>query len=379
MDRLFAAYALFSIGAGVMLFYLPLHLFSLGGSMLEVALLTTIPAIVSMIFSGVWGKLSDKLKTRKLFMILGMAAMSAFFLSMLVLKTKFLLLLSLAGFTVLTCATEPAIQAYVTSLSPKKKGSAAGRLNAYNYAGIAAAALFGGFLYDSFGFPSLATLSALSAAAATFIVLVGFKEKIIMIAAPPSGHTPTTESKTTTGFRRVIMRLFPVYLFVFLFIVAMAAFGPIASVYLTQLGNSRTVYGIAAFLSFVVGGLVSQKIGRMADSHGRKSMLLAGGLAYVAVFAFLYFVKSPPLLPLLAWSIPLYPLGWIAATALVGDRTKENDRGVGMGLLNSFKNVGLVAGSLAGGMIAVGGVGNVFVFAAMVSAMAALLAVTGEF
>lgn len=35
MKRLFAAYALFSIGAGVMLFYLPLHLFSLGGSLLD--------------------------------------------------------------------------------------------------------------------------------------------------------------------------------------------------------------------------------------------------------------------------------------------------------------------------------------------------------
>ncbi len=378
MRALLAAYALFSVGAGVLLFYLPLHLFSLGGSLLEVALLTTISALVSALMSGAWGRLSDSVGKRKPFMIAGMAAMSLFFISLLAIGTKMGVLLALAAATALTCATEPSIQAYVTSLSPKEKGSAAGRLNAYNYAGISASALLGGFLYDSFGFSSLAILSALSAAAATLILLASFKEKIIIAAPSSARHAPIAESRPATGFWRVIMRLFPVYLFVFMFILAMAAFGPIASVYLTQLGNSRTVYGIAAFLSFVVGGLVSQKLGRMTDRHGRKIMLLAGGLAYAAVFVFLYFVKAP-LPALLAWSVPIYPLGWIASMAVVGDGTREKDRGVGMGLLNSFKSLGLIAGSLAGGFLAGFGVESVLVFAMTVSAVCSLLALFSEF
>lgn len=374
MRTLLAAYALFSIGAGVMLFYLPLHLFSLGGSLFDVALLTTISALVSALLSGVWGRVSDLMRTRKPFIVGGMAAMSLFFLSLLLaIRTKTGVLLALGMATAFTCVTEPAIQAYLTSVLPKEKGRAAGRMNAYNYAGISASALFGGFLYDRFGFSPLAALSALSAAAATLILLLGFREK--------PGLFPVNNGRSTPkagNMWRVIARLFPLYLYVFLFIVGMSTFGPISPVYLVGLGNSRSVYGIACFLSFVGAGLVSQKIGRMADSHGRKMLLIAGGLSYVAVFAFVYFVKSPPSLPLIAWSIPLYPLGWIAATALVGDKTKGEDRGAGMGLLNSFKNVGLVTGSLAGGILAAGGVGNVLVFAAIVSAMAALLAVTSS-
>lgn len=378
MRALLAAYALFSIGAGVMLLYLPLHLFSLGGSLFDVALLTTISALVSALLSGVWGRVSDSVGKRKPFIIAGMAAMSLFFISLLVIGTKTGVLLALTAVTAFTCATEPGIQAYITSLLRNEKGAAAGMMNAYNYVGISTSALFGGFLYDHFGFSPLAMLSALSAAAATIILLFGFREKLIVKTTKFRRNSFSGSGGIGGGVRRVITRLFPIYLYVFLVIVGMATFGPLSAVYLIQLGNSRTIYGITCFVSFMGAGLVSQRIGRLTDRHGRKIMLLAGGVAYSAVFIFLYFVKSP-LLSLFAWSVPLYPPGWIASTAVVGDRTTENERGLGMGLLNSFKNVGLITGSLAGGVLAVAGIGNVLVFAAIASTMAVLLAITCEF
>lgn len=371
MRALLAAYALFSVGAGVLLFYLPLHLFSLGGSLFDVALITTIPAIVSMVFSGVWGNLSDKLKTRKLFIIIGMVGMSGFFLSMLVLKTKSSLLMSLAGFTVLTCATEPAIQAYVTSLLPKdKRGAAAGKVNAYNYAGIAAAALFGGFIYDWFGFGTV-TLFAAVAGMAGVALMRGVRED-----AKRTLQTRRAET-TMRGLSGVLFGgLLALYVFMFIFMVGGSAFGPMASVYLVQLGNSRTVYGIFTFLSFIVGGLVSTRVGGLVDKYGSGNVLLLAALAYIAQFMAVYSVKAP-LPALIAWSFPIYLLGWIAAMAAVAEGTSIGNRGTGMGLLTSSKNFGMVAGSLVGGMIAgaSGGVGTVLLFSTLTSALAAIIVV----
>lgn len=370
MRALLAAYALFSVGAGVMLFYLPLHLFSLGGSLFDVALITTIPALVSMVFSGVWGKLSDELKTRKLFIIIGMAAMSAFFLSMLVLKTKSSLLMSLAGFTVLTCATEPAIQAYVTSLLPKARGAAAGKVNAYNYAGIAAAALFGGFIYDWFGFGTVTLLAAVAGMAGVAL-MIGVRED-----AKRTFQTRRAET-TRRGLGGVLFGgLLALYVFMFIFMVGGSAFGPMASVYLVQLGNSRTVYGIFTFLSFIVGGLVSTRVGGLVDKYGSGNVLLLAALAYIAQFMAVYSVKAP-LPALIAWSFPIYLLGWIAAMAAVAEGTSSGNRGTGMGLLTSSKNFGMVAGSLAGGVIAgaSGGVGTVLLFSTLTSALAAMIVV----
>lgn len=373
MRALLAAYALFSIGAGVLLFYLPLHLFSLGGSLFDVALLITIPAVVSILFSGVWGRLSDVMRTRKGFIIIGMVSISAFMflLTTAMLQSTTGVLLALAAFTILTCATEPAVQAYATSYSPSaKKGEAAGRVNASNYSGIAASALVGGFVYDLFGFDAVALLAAAAGMAGAALMFGVREDKWPLLRRT---RQPAVAARVSAPIN-VLGTLFTLYVFMFIFMVGGSAFGPLASVYLVQLGNSRTVYGIFTFLSFMVGGLVSTRIGSLADRFGGRKMLLLAALAYVVQFALVYYVKEP-LPALIAWSFPIYLIGWIAAMSVVAESTPPSGRGFGMGLLTSSKNVGMVAGSLAGGGLAVtggAGIGNVLVFSASANALGAL-------
>lgn len=127
-------------------------------------------------------------------------------------------------------------------------------------------------------------------------------------------------------------------------------------IYLTYLQDRFTTHmetlAWAFFPAALVGALFSARLGSLSDRFGRVPML-ALGLAGAGVISF-----AMPHLPSLVLIALLYTISSVmwgisepAETALVGDLTDHQRRGLAYGLYDFFENLGFTIGPLLGGVL----------------------------
>ena len=141
---------------GISTSMLPLYIHDLGGSPLEVGLVFSVFAGISIFSNILWGALSDHLGKRKLFIVFGMAAIVPIFLLM-AFQTERLYLILLRGSTALfKGAVVPTAWALATDISPPERvGTNLGVISSIETAGFAFGPIMGGLVADVYGFPFL--------------------------------------------------------------------------------------------------------------------------------------------------------------------------------------------------------------------------------
>ncbi|KON30556.1 hypothetical protein AC480_00825, partial [miscellaneous Crenarchaeota group archaeon SMTZ1-55] len=141
---------------GISTSMLPLYIHDLGGSPLEVGLVFSVFAGISIFSNTFWGALSDHLGKRKVFIVGGMAAIVPLFLLMAFQKDRLCLILLRGSTALFKGAVVPASWALVADLSPPERvGANLGVLSSIETAGFAFGPIIGGLVADLFGFPSL--------------------------------------------------------------------------------------------------------------------------------------------------------------------------------------------------------------------------------
>ena len=96
---------------------------------------------------------------------------------------------------------------------------------------------------------------------------------------------------------------------------------------------------------------LSSVIGKLCDTYGRKKILLIS----IALYAFIwlvYGIVDNIWIVIALWLIPAYTFYMISTNTMMSDLTDVSERGRGIGLLNSFYNMGAFGGSLVGGSLA---------------------------
>lgn len=139
---------------------------------------------------------------------------------------------------------------------------------------------------------------------------------------------------------------------IFPFLVCSGIVYTILSLYMAELGTTKSQIGLFYTLSASAGAVASPLLGRFADRVGRKPLLLGSMGTFAVVFGGFALATRPE--DLIAIML-LEGMGWGAlgtsASAMIADLVPSDKRGVALGLYNTAWNLGWIIGPVTGGFL----------------------------
>jgi MFS family permease len=305
------------------------------------------PAVVIMIMTNVWGSLSDRLRKRKVFMIIGFLGYAATFLVYaFVVDIIQYVVVAVIG-ACFSSAALPMGQAHLTT-NATNKGERLGYFVAAQSAGWFAGALFSGAFYDPIGMRSLFIIAAalsLGATASSLVLIqdIPFNE----IGLPFKGSFQALLRKPRMSRLTAAVALSQIGMN------AISAF--VAIMIVDELGGGNTSFlvyvGLANSGATFIAILVTGQVGKIVDRSGPVKVLIVAYASYTA-FAFLFGIVTNPIIAAILWALPIYPLSSTATSALAAQISGEEERGRAMSLIYGAQNAGGWIGPLVGGFFA---------------------------
>ena len=358
VDRNIKALMAFSLLIGITIGFnftiLPLHIVHLRDDLFWVGLIVSLQYLAMVIMTFGWGAISDRIGQRKNIIIMGNLVASIFYFFFPF--ADIILLTILRGVQVFFIASWLMAYALATEYRPDKKGEIIGWFTVYNSLGWGVGSLMGGFVY-AFDINLFFYLSGIFSIMAALV--------LIPITDPPL-------EKPKTSFIRSILNLknMPeiIKLCVTVLILVLGSYMVFAifAVYLQFNDIPIPAIGIVVALSGLPSAGLASIVGKLSDVYGRKIILLTAILLYAGIW-FVYGIVDNIWLVIALWLIPAYTFYTISTTAIISDLTPSHQRGRGIGLLNSFYNIGAFIGSFLGGALAASiGFKPTFLIAALV-------------
>jgi DHA1 family multidrug resistance protein-like MFS transporter len=348
---LFVTLVTVMLGFGIIIPILPFYAEAFGAGGTELGLLMAIFAAMQLIFSPVWGQLSDRHGRKPILMIgvLGNALSMLFF----ALSTELWMLYAsraLAG--ILSSATLPTAMAYVSdSTSEEDRGGGMGLMGAAMGVGMVLGPGLGGWLAGSNLTTPFYLAAALSALVLPFI-LVALPESL-----PKEARTQRTPGQRESQFKQMWDALFsPIsFLLILAFLVSfgLTAFEGVFGLYAkdrleynpSQVGTVLTVIGlISALAQGMLIGPLTKRWGEVAVIRGSLLFSAVGFVIMLQAEAFVAVLLTTGFF--IISNAMLRP----AVTSLTSKRA-VGGQGMAMGLNNSFMSLGRIAGPLLAGFL----------------------------
>jgi len=258
----------------------------------------------------------------------------------------------------------PVAFAYVGDLSPLgREGRYMGFFNMAFIVGWGAGPLLGGLAKDGLG--TDATFWAMMLMSVTAFTLI-----MLLLPRPRAANPGDYPRETQTPWSQLVKDRMVLATCSFEGIWGLS-FGAILSflpVFMTSsLGTTATMVGIVISTRFLLNGVLMYPYGWLADRTNRVHLVIVGAVVTAAgTFAVPWMTTFLSLLVLMGVIAILESMAIPATNAIVVERGRELGMGSVMGIFNMSMGIGLLVGSVAGGLVQdLLGVGNVFRFAAM--------------
>jgi MFS family permease len=310
---------------------------------IELTIIWSVPAIVTLLMANFWGSLSDRLGRRRVFMILGFVGYAATFLFYSFVSNSIQYLVVAIVGAVFSSAALPAGQALLTTRSDKK-GERLGTFIAAQSGGWFLGAFVSGALYDYIGMFQLYRVAALLSLAATLTCATLVRE-VPFVTRKSVERTSISEILRRAGMARLTLA------------VALSQIGInsvsflLAIMIVDELGGTTAWVGLANSGATLTAFFVTRYIGRVVDNKGPVRVLIAAYLSY-GIFAAFFAVVTNPIIASILWALPIYPLSSTATTALAALISGEEERGRAMSLVYGAQNAGVALGPIIGGLFA---------------------------
>lgn len=351
---------------------LPLYVDSVSGDYFLVGLMVALPFLAAVPMSFLWGSISDWLGNRKYVVVSGTIVGGALFFAFPFADTTWLIALRCVQMAFLSSGV--LLNAVVTEYFPAKKGRSIGDLNLANGVGSAVGALAAGLLLPASAlvlgseditifFFACGIITLLSGLVILWIMETEKKVqevrlgKLLRFGEMRQMAIVCSVAFTLPLAGYLVFAMFPVYL---------------KTLVLPE--NVTLVAGIFTAFSAISGIFAAGLAGRACDKYGRRKILIWSGLAYVLVWVGMLLTQNLVALAIL-WAMPVWSFFIVSSTTMVSDATKDEERGRGIGLLNTAVNMGAVTGSVVSGYIfSIGRPELVFAGAGVLAGAGALVA-----
>jgi MFS family permease len=324
----------------------------LGGEGAVVSLMVMMFAIAQLISSPYWGRFSDKVGRRPTLMIALTASAIAFIVFAYADSLELLFLLRIvqgAG-----GGTVGVIQAYVADATkPEDRAKALGWLSAATNAGVAIGPAIGAWAMN------LGSAGPGLVAAAITLINMGFAWKYLAESNELAGkhHTERPKiQKPKDAVRRVVSHSGePASRLIWIYGITMGSFQGMTTIMALFLAFKFGVTEKTIGYFFAYVGVISFVarlffLGKLVDYFGEPKLsrigmvLLSAGLAGMAI---------SPNVPIMAFAVALVPLGaaftFPCVTGLLSRVVPNHERGLYMGVQQTFGGVGRVIGPLYAG------------------------------
>ncbi|MEM3444758.1 MAG: MFS transporter [Thermoplasmata archaeon] len=338
-----AAALLFNLINGAAIVVFPLYMLKLSEDYLMATLVTGLPLSAQALGNYFWGRISDKLGTRKLPAVVGCTTGSLLFLLL-----PFLSPLQFIGMRTaqnMLLSSQVLLQ-NLASDTKAKKGSSLGTLNLYSNIGVVAGAL--GFVFllpaetlsrDFIAFFS--TGLALTGIAATFFL---YLSEDVPFNAMVGKRRNTT---VYLLFLLIAIVMWGNYTVFSIFPVYIADFSvPVGSITLTGI----KLTGIFIASSSLTGIPASYIAGKFTDKYRKERLVCASLLIYALIWFILAFTTSLPIIYFI-WVLPVWLFLVLPVTAASSESVGIEERGWAIGMINAGIGLGALLGSYTGGCL----------------------------
>ncbi len=332
------------LGAGIISPLLPLYAENLGATGIWIGLIFAGFSISRAIVMPFIGRLSDR-HGRKQLISIGL-------LSYAIISLGFIWANSVSQLTMVRLVQGiaagmiiPIAQAYVGDIAPDgEEGKWMGYFNAALFTGFGLGPLIGGALTEHFGMN--AAFYAMSA-----LNVVAFLIAILFLPEIRERRMASQLSFREMGASSIIKGLFSFRMTNALGWGALLAFLPIFAA--TSLSLSPFLIGTLLAVCILLMASLQVYFGKIADRFNRRVLVIIGGLVSLTFIALIPMTHSFwPLLGLCALAGFGGAISIPAASALMVEEGKKFGMGSTMAIFNVAMSIGLLIGSIGGGMIA---------------------------
>ncbi len=330
---------------------LPVYAKDLGASGVWLGLTFSVFAIVQAIFGPFAGKLSDRYG-RKPFIVAGLAVYLIAALGYLTAES-FVQVIAFRAFSGLgTSLIFSVARAYVGDLTPPgHEGRWFGVFATADIIGFGTGPLVAGILRQGVGFDAVFVAMA-SLMAASMMVIIFWLPRNGRERATEHAHAAPTPS---AGFGVALRQRLVVALTLQQGLLSLsfgASFSFLALRLENGLGASPVLIGLAFATQDITGGLAQPLFGRVADRYDRRMLVAVGLLANGALLAALGFAGSYLLAVLLLMAMGTTgSIASVAASAMQVVAGRRVGMGTVLGLGSAAGGVGIVLGSVVGGLL----------------------------
>ena len=249
----------------------------------------------------------------------------------------------------------PTAFAYIGDLAPHgSEGRYMGLFNIAMIAGLGIGPMLGGFIHDSLGmdatFSSMAMLSILG-----FVIVFLFLPKRTSSprVTPPPGITQSTEHSSSLASMLRDASIKGIVAFQLVYGLLLSTALTFLGVWMRMvMGTAVVQIGIVLSARFIVNGIFSYPFGWLADRMNRV-IFPSVGMAMVAIGTFFIpWIGSFALLVVLFTVIGIFESMAIpSVNAIAVDKGRDMGMGSVMAMSNMAQSLGLVIGSIAGGLV----------------------------
>lgn len=312
-------------------------------SLSEVGIVLTSYSGAILIFSPLWGYLSDKIGQRKIFLIGGYLLFAAASLLYLVANElhELMMVRALQG---VGYAAHPMLTALFTDHFGKQAQRRFGSLSGAEAFGWGTGSLVAGFMADQMGIAMAIAWIAILPAMSALLVLFKLPE------AKMEPKAPKSEIKDPNA--RFPKKLFWLYGTIYIRMTAAIALWSMMPIYLKTFVESKTGIGAITAINMVIQPVFMLLLGKYSEQLGRLRLVIWGIVGTVITF-WIYGIAGS-IIEMLVGQL-FIALSWagivIGMNTYVMDTAPQGSRGKAFGYLQGSITLAMATGPTMGGML----------------------------
>lgn len=346
--------AFWSLGISLSWLFLGLYVYWISDSIFLVTLFSFLPQITWIVSSLIWGYLGDRFQLRRIPLILASLGYGFFLLPFWFTQNTFLLLVAYSLANLFGGAHNISTNAYVTLLR-EKKAEAVGFTVTANSVGWTVGTLLSGLLLEMNINPQFLFLLAAIVFISSGVILFSIEEIKIRTEIYPSGLHEYLRLLKNKSISLTVFSIFLLYSGIYIIYSVFNVY------FVSGLGGSVLLYGIASGMASLLGGIVAHIFGKIAENPkiGRIKVILISYIGYI-FFISVLLISQDPIVVAIMWMLPIFAGIIVGIPAFIADHTEEINRSKGMALFDGFQNMGIAGGYFLSTMIAgITGISNI--------------------